>query len=185
VASWNWDFKKQFKPYLPEFLGGAVAIAFLIVWYISLLFAKATDLTIYECLTLGVSLIALALAILGAWLGSNQFKTQHQLNLFSEFTKRYHELEQTLPNCFFNDCVESNKYDCDDQIKIKRYMLQYFDLCSEELFMRQKHFVNDETMELWKRGMKTKFMNNSFRAFWEQNKLIYTADFRYFINKII
>ncbi len=48
-----------------------------------------------------------------------------------------------------------------------RYMRAYFDLCSEEYWLRQKGYIRTDFWKLWSSGMKVAFSKEAFKQAWQ------------------
>lgn len=106
-----------------------------------------------------------------------------------DFSKRYQEIMLAMP---------------DEENKQEKYILLYFDLCSEEYRLRKKskskrrnvfhrvfnwrdELVDIDTWKLWEDGMKI-FMTTKAksRQIWKENRMDYDSDdFQCFFDEIV
>ena len=115
------------------------------------------------------------------------FKTQLQLNFFAEYTKRYQEIILNFPeNINKDDFLFDN---LNDEVKDKtlRYMRAYFDLCSEEYFLKREGHIDKKTWKEWESGMKFAFSKSAFKQAWAILNLdsIYYSEFSKFVAQSI
>ena len=66
-------------------------------------------------------------------------------------------------------------------------MRAYFDLCSEEYFLKRKNNIDEETWKEWEAGMQFAFSKSAFNEAWEmlQPDTIYYGEFTKFVNDTI
>jgi len=115
-----------------------------------------------------------------------------QQKFFAEYTKRYSEILLGLPNSVHNQQFDYNQHDKAETEKILRYMRVYFDLCSEEFYLYQSNFVDENVWENWKEGIEMALKKDAFRVAWENLyqdrqtvESLFYKDFNKEIQKII
>jgi hypothetical protein len=80
------------------------------------------------------------------------------------FAKEYREITAKIPTrallgAALND--DEKKEHFDD-------LFRYFDLCNEQIFLRQKNRIRPETWKFWSDGMKSNFKKPAFRWAWDE-----------------
>lgn len=98
--------------------------------------------------------------------------------LFVGFTKRYEEWLLKMPSTMFMGEVKLG-----DEAVLRHIQL-YFDLCSEEYYMRKKGMIDDEVWQYWVEGMRDTFKRFGLKTIW-QGVLgqYYNDDFSHFVNQ--
>lgn len=132
-----------------------------------------------------VSIIGVSITAIALWFTVRSFQKQLQLNFFSEYTKRYQEITLNLPESINRDDFDYDSLGPEVRDKTLRYMRAYFDLCSEEYFLKRKNHIDDETWKEWKTGMEFAFSKTAFREAWKLLQLdtIYYGDFTNFVSE--
>lgn len=114
---------------------------------------------------LGV-LIALIFSIYQSCLMNRQMK----VSLFADYTKRYQEIRLNLPKNISDKDFELAKLANDHPEQHEatmRYMIIYFDLCSEEYFLNQSKYLDKKVWLEWEKGIKYTFQMPAFKEAWE------------------
>jgi hypothetical protein len=118
-------------------------------------------------LTTIVSLLVTALAI---YLSLRSVRNQLWLQTFTEFTRRYNELVAELPAAA-RDPARELRYDevePDVQTNLKRFARGYFNLCSEEHYLRARKRIDADTWQIWCIGIDDMLHLRWLRDLWEQ-----------------
>lgn len=133
------------------------------------------------------SIIGVFITAIFLWFTVRSFKKQLQLNFFSEYTRRYQEIILNLPESINEDNFDYSVLPQDVKDKTMRYMRAYFDLCSEEYFLKIKGNIDDETWSEWETGMKFAFSKSAFQQAWEMLQLdtVYYGKFSKLIDETI
>ena len=118
-------------------------------------------MTIGEIIALSAALTALGALSWQIWQSTRQAKMQ----IFIVYTQRYHDIMLKLPID-----VESSDFNIDslepaNKAALLRAMRAYYDLCSEEFYLR-KNF-DRKVWSMWKRGMEYAFVRPAFRDAWD------------------
>lgn len=134
-----------------------------------------------------VSIVGVFITAVALWFTVRSFKKQLQLNFFSEYTRRYQEITLNLPESINDDDFDYGSLPPDVKDKTMRYMRAYFDLCSEEYFLKSKGNIDNDTWQEWETGMKFAFSKSAFQQAWEMLQLdtTYYGEFSKFVNKSI
>lgn len=125
----------------------------------------------YEFLVIviaGLALIVSAISIIISW---NNNRITLRMSLFSEYTKRYQEIEIGLLNE-------------DNNTRTKYYRL-YIDLCSEEYYLNKKKCLDNDVWEMWQDGMRLIVKVQDLRIVWRACSQHYNDDFCKFFNNMI
>ncbi|MDE5870855.1 MAG: hypothetical protein K2H22_02765 [Muribaculaceae bacterium] len=110
-------------------------------------------------------------------------------SIMLDFSRRYQDIILAMP---------------EDEARQDRYILLYFDLCSEEYRLYQKSKqnrkkilhkifrtgnapVDETTWDLWEDGMRNLMKNNAtYRQVWKENRKDYASDsFQSFFDEIV
>ena len=134
-----------------------------------------------------VSIIGVLIIAFVLWFSVRSIRKQLQLNFLSEYTKRYQEIFLNFPESITAECFRFDSLSKDEREKTLRYMRAYFDLCSEEYFLKRQKNIDDATWNEWKSGMQFAFSKSAFRQAWKILKLdkIYYGEFTKFVNDTI
>lgn len=109
-------------------------------------------------------------------------KRQIRLTLYAEYTKRYQEIIFRFPVDIFKNDFSYDNYLVEKEA-ILRNMRVYFDLCSEEYFLRNK--LDNKVWKEWENGMIATFKCPAFKTAWEifnSDKIDYFDTFKTYIN---
>lgn len=135
-----------------------------------------------------ITFLAIAMSAIVAYFSfketSKEAIKQHSLSLYERYTARYSHIMEIMPNEYYL----SHPAKVSPQIleDINSTIRLYIDLCSEELFLHDNHYVNDVVWDEWESGVLGAFENPFVIEFWAQNKEEYSKDYRdfsSFINK--
>jgi hypothetical protein len=134
-----------------------------------------------------VSIIGVFITAIALLFTVRSFQKQLQLNFFSEYTKRYQEITLNFPESINEDDFDFDSLDKDQRDKTLRYMRAYFDLCSEEYFLKRRKNIDQATWDEWETGMKFSFSKTAFLKAWKMLQLdtIYYGDFTKFVDETI
>ncbi len=134
-----------------------------------------------------VSVIGVFITAVALWFTVRSFQKQLQLNFFSEYTRRYQEITLNLPESINEDNFDYSSLTPEVKDKTMRYMRAYFDLCSEEYFLKRKGNIDNETWLEWETGMKFAFSKSAFQQAWGMLQLdtIYYGEFSKLVNESI
>jgi len=117
----------------------------------------------------------------------SNFRKQLQLNFFADYTRRYQEIILNFPESINKDSFDIDSLPSDVRDKTLRYMRAYFDLCSEEYYLKRKNNIDNDTWDEWKTGMQFAFSKSAFIQAWKILRLdsIYYGEFTKFVNDSI
>ncbi|NQZ05501.1 hypothetical protein [Idiomarina sp.] len=130
-----------------------------------------------------VSILGVLTTLVALWFTVRSFNRQLQLTFFSEYTKRYQEITLNLPSNINEQSFSFDALPPELKDRTLRYMRAYFDLCSEEYFLKRKNHLDDETWKEWKTGMEFSFSKTAFREAWKLLQLnsTYYGEFTAFV----
>lgn len=142
-------------------------------------------MTIIEAAEL-VSIVGVFITAVALLFTARSFQKQQQLKFFSEYTKRYQEIILNLPATIHRDDFDYASLSPEAKDKALTYLRAYFDLCSEEYFLKRKQHIDDDTWKEWRMGMEHAFSKPAFREAWRALQLegIYYQEFTKFVAEI-
>jgi len=134
-----------------------------------------------------VSIVGVFITAIALFFTVKSFKRQLQLNFFAEYTKRYQDIMLNFPESINEEGFDYDELSDEVRSKTLRYMRAYFDLCSEEYFLRREDNIDSETWREWETGMQFAFSKTAFQEAWEKLQLdtIYYGEFCRFVNNAI
>ena len=129
--------------------------------------------------------LGVIVALLAIWWQLSMLKRQLTLQQFSDYTKRYQEIVQRFP-----EDVNEPAFQLDgrgDYDQTMRAMRTYFDLCFEEWYLNNRHFIDVRIWNIWLDGMKTALSKAAFRQAWCKisKDTKYGEDFETFVAALI
>lgn len=130
-----------------------------------------------DCIQLGM----LFLAVFTIYKSQENIKKDHQILMFSEYTRRYQDIMLNMPDEIYS--IREGFQDFHLSPKTKKWMQLYFDLCSEEFHLWQKGYIPKDVWKLWKEGMKDAMAKKEFASSWHiMNSYYNDKDFLSFFN---
>ena len=134
-----------------------------------------------------ISVLGMIVALEGIVFQLRSFEKQIKLQNFTEYTKRYHEIILNLPEEILSG--ESGISDLDNASLVKAcsHIRAYYNLTSEEFYLKNKKMVDDDAWEQWETGMKATLTKKAFKEYWEniKNEEYFSTEFEKFISGII
>src|SRR5262245_11019111 len=93
-----------------------------------------------------------------------------QTQVALEFFRRYADISKTMPDRLrFAKYEEDNSPLSDeDRRKLRRSMIEYGNLCSEEFALWQKGRIPDDIWEVWQDGISENFETAIWRSTWAE-----------------
>jgi hypothetical protein len=121
---------------------------------------------------------------------NNSLKIQNDQikhNFFAEYTKRYQEIILHFPENINDNNFRYDELEKEIKDKTMRYMRVYFDLCSEEYFLKNKGVLDEDVWSDWQEGMISTFNKPAFKIAWKQvtQDSDFYKEFKNFIDSII
>ncbi len=131
----------------------------------------------------------LALTGLAIAMSLRSVRDQLWLQTFSDYTRRYLEILDRLPE---EARVPDESVDLDDLPAPERRRLlvslrRYFNLCSEEFYLRKRRRIDSETWKIWESGIRATMRLPTFRSAWGiiGPEYAYFADFSAFMKGVV
>ena len=114
----------------------------------------------------------------GAIISTRQLaEQQYRFQFFAEYTKRYQDLILQMPDNLDTTSIHSKDVD--------KFMRLYFDLCSEEYYLRSKGVVDDKVWGLWEDGIRTAMSKQKYKTAWKLLGTYYDDEnFVHFMNNL-
>lgn len=135
-----------------------------------------------------ITLAGFILAVFAFLYQGHATRKQLALQNFANYTKRYEDIFLHLPEVVA-DADFSLASITTEEVKsnIMRYMRAYFDLCSEELVLYKRGYIDKATWHTWKSGMKAAFARESSRQIWAiiSKETYFSPAFRTFVDDIM
>ncbi|MBR4786837.1 MAG: hypothetical protein IK013_03025 [Bacteroidales bacterium] len=125
----------------------------------------------FELLSVVVAGLAILVSIYSLVLSDKTRKRNLQMSFFSEYTRRYQEIEMGLMS--------------DDSQKNDLYCRLYFDLCSEEFYLKSKDCLPTDVWQMWLDGMKMMTKKELLQVKWKMYSQYYNDDFASFFGNLI
>jgi hypothetical protein len=142
-------------------------------------------MTVADWIQLGV----IAVAGLGIAMSLRSVRDRLWLQTFSDYTKRYDDILDRLPE---EARLLEESLNPDDLTAVERRRLligfrRYFNLCSEEFYLRKRRRIDVETWGIWEKGIRQTMRFPTFRRAWETIgvEYAYFADFRAFMQGVV
>ena len=109
-------------------------------------------------------------------------KKQLIIQNFAEYTRRYQDLLLMFP-----EDINVPTFALDgrsDRDKVMRVMRAYFDMCSEEYYLRSHDLIDFRVWQIWQEGMTFAIGKRAFSDAWSkiQKDSQYDSEFRGFVN---
>lgn len=128
-------------------------------------------MTVYELVSLVLAGLALLGSVYNFFQSKRDLKNNTQMSFFTEYTRRYQEIEIGLLN---TDTSQRSKY----------YRL-YIDLCSEEYYLNSRNCLPNDVWKMWLEGMKLYVKTEELQTIWKADSQFYNDDFCVFFNNLI
>lgn len=99
---------------------------------------------------------------------NQQLKLQNQqlqLQQFADYTKRYQDIVFRFPEEINQPDFQLAEHP--EYRAIMRCMRSYFDLSFEEWQLHRREFLDEQTWQVWRGGMKTALSNAAFQQAWD------------------
>lgn len=124
----------------------------------------------------GTILLGIAVLVATIFHNRNQVKLSSDTmrkELFTEFNKRYSELNEGLAKSIKVTSLEELQSEFHKD-EIKESIQDYFDLCAEQYYWKRKKRIDDEIWNSWQAGMKSWYNNSPvMRELWKDQIATY------------
>jgi hypothetical protein len=119
-------------------------------------------ITVSSVAAVVVSALAIVVALKGV-------RDQLRVTVFLTYTERYSGVMNGLP---FEARRPGSDYKLDsrpaeEQARVLTAFRDYFNLCSEEMWLHEQHRIDNATWRIWERGMRQVARFPSFREAWD------------------
>ena len=141
------------------------------------------ETSLYNTIAIIVAIVSLvgtsAFSIITLVRESEENRKLHKLTIFSEYTKRYNDIMYEMPEEVFSNDVKLT-------LETHKYARLYFNLCSEEFYLKEHGLVNSEIWDNWADGMATRMKSPTLQKEWEyMREEEYFDNFRNFMDELI
>ena len=120
----------------------------------------------------GVSILA---AIWSVFKTNQLTKTNHQSEIFTDCTRRYHDIMVSMPDVMVGNFGNIAP-------EVIKYMTLYYDLCSEEFHLHRQGDITDEIWKNWEDGMRIMTRPEIYKTCWKFLSTNYNIDFVHFMH---
>lgn len=127
------------------------------------------------------SIIALTISILSSLVTvwnvtrTNRItKENHRTGVFNYYTRRYNDILMSMPD---EMALHSDKF----APSVMKYMMAYYDLCSEEHYQHNKGKITEDVWEKWVEGMRISTRADVYKTCWELLEDTYNEEFQKFM----
>lgn len=118
------------------------------------------------CLNYWLQWASIIIPSCGLIIAIRQFSRQQRINLFANYTKRYHDIILHFPENINDKNFtpdQSEKWDA-----TLRYMRVYFDLCLEEYSLKKD--IGAQNWQNWQNGIESACSKPAFQFAWKKIK---------------
>jgi hypothetical protein len=115
-----------------------------------------------------VGVIATAIGVVFAWTEIRRCKKQTLIDFEDEFSKEYRQMLASLPTeAFVKEELDKSK---ESSRNHRTAFFCYFDLCNEQVFLRQNRRISRETWLSWCSGIRSNLRLPAFNSAWSETK---------------
>ena len=141
------------------------------------------DTTVYNTISTVIAILSLmgtsVFAIITLRSEADENRKLHKLTIFSEYTKRYNDIMLHMPEEIFAQETKLTK-------ETHKYARLYFNLCSEEFYLKEHGLIDAEIWNNWNDGIITRMKSPVVQAEWNSfREEEYDKKFRKYIDNII
>lgn len=141
------------------------------------------DTTVYNTISTVIAILSLmgtsVFAIITLRSEADENRKLHKLTIFSEYTKRYNDIMLHMPEEIFAQETKLTK-------ETHKYARLYFNLCSEEFYLKEHGLIDAEIWNNWNDGIITRMKSPVMQAEWNSfREEEYDKKFRKYIDNII
>jgi hypothetical protein len=116
-------------------------------------------------------------------------RDQLWLQTFSEYTRRYLAILDSLPEEARtpDESLDPNGLAAPERRMLLVSLRRYFNLCSEEFYLRERKRIDAETWRIWESGMRATMRLPTFRRGWDiiGPEYAYFAGFQAFMEDVV
>lgn len=141
------------------------------------------ETTAYNAISIIIAILSLVgtsvFAIITLRSEAAENRKLHKLTIFSEYTKRYNDIMLHMPEEIFAQETKLTK-------ETHKYARLYFNLCSEEFYLKEHGLIDAEIWNNWNDGIITRMKSPVMQAEWNSfREEEYDKKFRKYIDNII
>ena len=114
--------------------------------------------------------------------------TNEQLTVFLEYTRRFDQIAQDFPSGSRQAPTQFDRYHQEQKYKnseqVQHAIVRYFNLCSEEFYLRDEGLIVDKVWQLWRAHMTIVMRSRVFSLLWSEMRLGFDLqpDFQQFVD---
>jgi len=112
------------------------------------------------------TLASLIITAFGVWWGIKTYRGQMNAQLFLAFTERYENLMCNAPAEFRAWRLNSDATLSEVTQDVRRSMLGYLNLCSEEYYLWRSGYLNHAIWRIWRDELERTLRSDLFRREW-------------------
>jgi len=133
-----------------------------------------------------ISLFAVLTALGALWWQIRQNTRQARMQTFLAYTQRYQDIMASLPISIEYDDFSLDTLEAEEKESALRWIRAYYDLCSEEFYLKEQHLVDAAVWHLWESGMTDSLRKPAFRQAWKiiQANEYYAREFAHHVERI-
>ena len=132
------------------------------------------------------SVLALVISVTSIWLQNRGVRQQLLVSNVSEYTKRYGEIFEKLPQSILDNSFNLDSLPENEKEKVLRTLWLYFDLCYEEyILFHELRLVDKKLWGHWESAMTSAFSRPAFYQSWQVifNESFYPKPFSKFVSE--
>ena len=132
------------------------------------------------------TLAAVLLAAIGLWHGIRTYKNQTNLQVFTEYAKRYDDILQSFPKEALSTRLDLLGTPPDPSEELSLAVLRYLNLCSEEYYLYDKGILSKKVWDIWEAELKRTLTSALLRREWAKLEVEFEtySEFKKYVNEI-
>ncbi len=119
-----------------------------------------------EQIELILKMVGGTIAVFSFIYGFIKIRQDLQNKFFQDYTKRYYDIMSKLPFEVHTQEYDFNSLD-KDKTEVLKYIMLYFDLCSEEYHLFLERKISKKVWNEWKSGIENNFRKKAFINAWQ------------------
>lgn len=134
-----------------------------------------------------IAVAAVVVALLALWYQVLQSNRQARLQNFLTYSQRYQEILVHLPTKMEARDFDLEELDEEKKEEVLRWLRAYFDLCSEQFYLKGKRLVEPDFWRLWEGGIVDSLRKPGYVQGWKiiQRDQYFSAEFSSLIEDLI
>lgn len=132
------------------------------------------------------TLLSIAIAAVGLFLGIRVYRRQMSAQLFLAYTNRYEDIIASLPASARNSRFDLEREPPASSEELSLATLRYLNLCSEEFYLHEHGFLDKKIWRIWEAELERTLKSPLLRREWRELRSEFTAysDFAAFVDRI-